>query len=192
MHAERRHLVQARDGCLEVLHQLRLVDLEDQAAGRDAGGLRALEDVLGQPRRQQLGAGEVDADDHVGSVEPHAQARQVGARARQQLAAERHDHAALLGERDEDVGGDGPALAVRPARERLDAAQPAVAHVHDRLVVQLDLVAVDRAPEVGGEREALDGAGEHRRLERAVTGLAAALRRAHRQVGCAHELVGVG
>jgi len=105
----------------EVLHQLRLGDLEDQAAGRDAGGPGALQDVLGQAGREQLGAREVDADDHVRRVEPHAQAREVGARARQQLAAERHDHAALLGERDEDVGGDGPALAVRPARQRLDA-----------------------------------------------------------------------
>ena len=89
-------------------------------------------------------------------------------------------------------GATRAALAVRPARERLDAAQPAVAHVHHRLVVQLDLVAVDRAPEVGGEREALDGAGQHRRLERAVAGLAASLRRAHGEVGRAHELVGVG
>ena len=184
--------MQARDGGVEVLHQLRLGDLEDQAAGRDPGGPGALEDVLGQPGREQLGAGEVDADDHVRRVQPHAQPRQVGARARQQLAAERHDHAAPLGERDEDVGGDAAALAVRPARERLHAAQPAVAHVHHRLVVQLDLVAVDRAPQVGGEREALDGAGQHRRLERAVARLAASLRRAHREVGRAHELVGVG
>jgi hypothetical protein len=73
--AERLDLVQARDGRLEVLHELGLCDLEDQAAGRDAGVPRALEDVLGQPGREQLGAREVDADDHVRRVQPHPQPR---------------------------------------------------------------------------------------------------------------------
>jgi hypothetical protein len=112
----------------------------------------------GRPGASSSAADRFDAGDEVGLVEAAAQLRRVLAGARQQAAAHRHDHAAALGERDEDVGRDEAALAVDPARERFDTARAAAGHVDDRLVVELELVAQDRVLEVALEREAVDGA----------------------------------
>src|SRR3712207_8019346 len=55
-------------------------------------------------------------------------------------AADGDDQARLLGERDEDVGADGPARRVGPAQQRLDARHAGGADVDDRLVGDGELV----------------------------------------------------
>ena len=84
----------------------------------------------------------------------------------QHPAADRDDQAGLLGEGDEVARADEPALGVLPAQQRLDAAitrpseQP-----HDRLVVQLELAALECALQVGPQLEAREHARVHLGLE---------------------------
>jgi len=116
----------------------------------------------------------------------------LGAGSREHEAAERPDHAYLLGERDEDGRRHGTALRVIPARERLDRGQPARPDLHDRLVEDRDLAAVERAAQVCFE---LDPIGErlvHRWLVRDEATLSLALSRIHREIGVAEQLVGSG
>jgi hypothetical protein len=125
----------------------------------------ALSISAGSPGSSSSRAERFHAHQQAVVAEPVAQHRQVGARALEEPAAERDDEAGLLGQRDEDIGRDRAALRVRPARERLDGADAAGRELDERLVVDLELVAGERALEVGLELEALDGAGEHRRVE---------------------------
>ena len=55
--------------------------------------------------------------------------------------ADRHDQADFLGERDELVGRDQPALGMVPAQQRLEAGDLAGLQVDERLVVELELAA---------------------------------------------------
>ena len=63
---------------------------------------------------------------------------------------------------------------------------------HDRLVVQLELVGLDRVLQFRTQLEPLDDPFVHHRLEDAVTALAVALGHVHRDVGVPEELGGVG
>ena len=63
---------------------------------------------------------------------------------------------------------------------------------HDRLVVQLELVCVDRLLQLGAELEPLDDALVHRGLEHPVAPLAVSLGHVHGHVGVAQELGGLG
>src|SRR3954452_3764739 len=110
----------------------------------------------------------------------------------QDPAADRHDEAHLLGERDELVRRDEAALRVAPAQQRLDAGGAAVGEPDDRLVVKLELIGGERALEVGAQLETREDALVHGRLEQAVAALAVALGDVHRRVGVADELLGVG
>jgi hypothetical protein len=79
--------------------------------------------------------------------------RRLPAGLAQHPAADRHDQAGLLGERDELERRHEPALGVVPAHERLDAGDPAVVELDDRLVVELELAVLERALQVGLELE---------------------------------------
>ena len=77
-----------------------------------------------------------------------------------------------------------------PARERLERLDLAVLERDDRLVVDDDLVALERAPQL--ERELLplaEALVEPRLVDRVMAALAA-LRDVHRDVGVAEELLG--
>jgi hypothetical protein len=174
-----------------VADELALGDLEHQAAGGDAGVGDRGQEVGGQARIEQLGGRQVHRHEQGGLAEPGAQGRERVAGVHDHLPAERHDQPGLLGHRDERVGPDDPALRVRPAGERLDPARPAGHQVHDRLIVELDLVALDRELEVLLEAQALNRAREHGRVEPAVAAFALALGRVHREVGGPHQRVGV-
>ena len=110
----------------------------------------------------------------------------------QDPAADRHDQAGLLGQRDELVGADHAALGVVPAQQRLDAADRPVLQADDRLVEELELIGRQRALQVGAQLQALQHALVHLGLEEAVAALAVALGDVHRRVGVADQLVGVG
>ena len=63
------------------------------------------------------------------------------------------DDAGLLGERDEVARGHQPALGTAPAHQRLDPRAGSRLEIDDRLVVELQLVAIDRAEQVRRQRE---------------------------------------
>ena len=59
----------------------------------------------------------------------------MDARLAKHPAADRHDQARALGERDELVGQQKPELGMLPAEQRLVAGDGAVRERHDRLVM---------------------------------------------------------
>ena len=78
-----------------------------------------------------------------------------------------------------------------PARQRLEAGERLAVQRDDRLVVDLDLVALDRGQQLALELEPLDDLGLHAVLEDAVAALAVALGAVHRDVGLAQQLRGL-
>src|SRR5687768_7278865 len=65
--------------------------------------------------------------------------------------ADRRHEPTFIGERDEAVRQDETAVRVAPAREGLEPDHASRLQLHDRLVVGLDLVSLDRALERGCE-----------------------------------------
>ena len=82
-------------------------------------------------------------------------------------------------------GLDHPARRVLPAKQRLDAVVAALIEADDGLVVDLELVQLERALQLRLQLEPLDHALVHRRLEDAIAALAVALRHVHGDVGVA-------
>ena len=72
-------------------------------------------------------------------------------------AADLADEVALLGERDEALRQEHAERRVRPADERLEAEHLVVAHPHDRLEHEVELVVLDGAAQVACD---LDPLGE--------------------------------
>ena len=112
------------------------------------------------------------------------------ARLLQHVAAERHDQARALRERDELERRDAAAARMVPAREGLDGHGRAGGEIDDRLVLDDDLALLDRALELGPEAVAPDDRVAHRRREDREAALAALLRVVHGDVGVAQEVVG--
>src|SRR5690606_2831134 len=107
-------------------------------------------------------AADVDRDPLVARrVRAWAPRQRVLARGLQGPAADRHDEAALLGERDELRGADEAVLVVVPAAERLEAEHLAGLERDHRLVVEAQLGALERAAQVGLEEQAADRLGAH-------------------------------
>ena len=87
--------------------------------------------------------------------------------------------------------GDSAAhLGMVPARQRLEAGDRAVLQPHDRLVEDGDLVALERAAQLGFERQAVGLARAHRRLEHLDAVAADALGVIHRELGVLEHLLG--
>ena len=77
--------------------------------------------------------------------------------------------------------------------QRTSASKPhalARLQLDDRLVVDAELLALERAPELRFEREPLDRRRMHRRIERLVLAAALRLGAVHRGVGVAQQVVG--
>ena len=94
---------------------------------------------------------------------------------------------ALLGGREERLRPEEAARRVAPANERLGTAHDPLAEIDLRLVLHDELAALDRAPELARHREpqrrvVVEPGREHLRC-------AGALRRVHRDVRSAKELV---
>ena len=107
-------------------------------------------------------------------------------------AADRLDQAAVLGDRDELGRVEQAALGVLPADQRLEAADLAGAEVDDRLVVERQLVAVERVAQLAFDLEPAHRTGPHLGVEEHAAGAAAFLGPVHRRVGVADQQLGAG
>ena len=74
--------------------------------------------------------------------------RRLGAGGAQHPFADRHDQPGLLGQRDEVGRRDTAARRAVPAHQRLEAGDPVFRQVVQRLVVQLELAALQREPQI--------------------------------------------
>ena len=90
------------------------------------------------------------------------------------------------------AGDTGAPLRVVPAGQRLEGDDLAGVEAHDRLVGDVDVALLHRPLELAADREAVDGAVVHRRLEHLDAALAVRLGRVHGEVGVAEQLVGRG
>ena len=77
-----------------------------------------------------------------------------------------------------------------PARQRLEAGDRAVFEPHDRLIQDGDLVALQRAAQIGFDRQPVGLARTHRDLEDVDAVAAAALGVIHRQLGVLEHFLG--
>ena len=153
--AHRSELLEHRAGALRVTHDHRLGDLQTEAARGHVELLEQDRDVIDEAAVQEGARGEVDGD---GEVEPALAplARLADRRAQYVMGHRRHEPG-VLGDRHELVGHDQAAGRVHPARQGLDAQQRARRDVDLRLEVQDQLFVLDRATQLAGESEALDG-----------------------------------
>ena len=117
-------------------------------------------------------------------------ARELAAGLAQHPAPERDDQPALLGDGHERARQHDALAGVAPAHERLDGHDAALVEVDERLVVELELVALERVAQVVLEREALDHAAADVLVEELVARAAQVLGALHRHVGVAHERLG--
>ena len=85
-----------------------------------------------------------------------------------------------------------PRRRVLPAHERLHAGHVAPAQIHDRLVAERELAAVERPLQVALELEPGERPRVHVGLEDLVVALAVLLGHVHGRVGVAQQLLGVG
>ena len=125
----------------DVVHECALGHLDHQCFG---GQPRAAQDVL-DPSREEV-AGELahrDVDCDVDAVVA-LQGDGVRARRRHHPLADRHDEAALLGDRDEVTGRNEPLLRMPPSQQRLGTDHALIAEVHDRLIRHVQLPGAHR------------------------------------------------
>ena len=183
-HAELFQVLQARDGHIRVEHHHGLGDLEDERRRGEPAVCERVLDVANDRLRLQLLGGEVDADrERVRPREPSVKDRSLPAGFAQHPGADRNDQTGFLGQRDEVERRDEPALRVVPAEEGLDAVVRILpVEAHDRLVVHLELLELDRLLKLRLQLQPLDDPFVHRRLEEAIAPFAVALRHVHRDV----------
>ncbi len=77
-----------------------------------------------------------------------------------------------------------------PARQRLEAGDGAVVEANDRLIQDGDLVALERAPQIGLDRQPVGFARAHGDLEHVDAIAAAALGVIHREFGVLEHFLG--
>ncbi|MCY1357833.1 hypothetical protein D9M69_443410 [compost metagenome] len=139
-HAEPRQAVHGLLHRLAAAHHRGFGELELEPVGLDA----ALGDQPFEGRQQlavlELAERQVDRHVHGRQAAP-AQPLHVAQGAGHHPVAERHDQAALLGQRDEFVGTEQAAFAVPPAHQRLEADDAPVGQAQPGLVVQFQFVA---------------------------------------------------
>ena len=90
------------------------------------------------------------------------------------------------------IGGISPRVGMAPAQERLDAGDGLILEADQGLVVELELVALERRWRSARSARRATTSVVHRGLEQAVAALAVGLGDVHRGVGVADQLVGVG
>ena len=77
-----------------------------------------------------------------------------------------------------------------PARQRLEAGDRAIVEPHDRLIEDRDLLALERPPQIGFDRQPVGFARPHRRLEHLDAVAAVALGVIHGEFGVLEPLLG--
>ena len=173
-----------------LLHQHALGQLEPEPLGRHPGLAQDARELVGQRGLGELASGQVDGQAREVDRGVGGPARELAAGLAQHPAPERHDQPALLGDRDERAREHDPLLRVAPAHQRLDGDDPALVEVDERLVVELELVVVERAAQVLLELEALHHAPAHAAVEQLEARAAAVLGAIHGDVGVAHDRLG--
>ena len=133
---------------------------------------------------QQLPRGDIDAGESGSRVAQRAlPGAELARRAVEHEQAELDDQPGFLGDVDE-FGGRHPAeFRMVPARQRLEAGDGAILEPHDRLIEDGDLVALDRAPQIGLDRQPVGFARPHGRFEHVDAIAAVALGMIHRELG---------
>jgi hypothetical protein len=112
-----------------------------------AAALQGGADELGQVGLAELHRRHVDRDAQQRRARLMPTHR-LGARLLEHPGPDRHDQAAVLGERDELIGADAAALGVVPAQQSLDPDHTPTGDVDLRLVLKLELAALERMREV--------------------------------------------
>ena len=123
--------------------------------GQHPGGHVPASQQAGEQRRQirflNIERRKIDRDGDVeASIQPCAG---LTHRRTHHPAGERSDQAGLFGQRDEAIGPDQPELGVLPAQQRLYPNQLARAAFDFWLVVQHQLLVLDRSPQRSDERQ---------------------------------------
>src|SRR6185295_1898330 len=138
----------------------------------------------------ELAGREVDAYPEVRPIQADLPVASLAAGLAEDPAADRDDVAGLLGEVDPFAGHeDGPVRRL-PADEGLDSDDCGRAEVDDRLVVEAELVALLDAAEALGPGGPFGGTVTEARLEDLGAAARRLLRRVHRDVGVAEQVVG--
>ena len=162
-----------------------------RCSGASPVSLEDLVDLLDEVGIHELLARKVDAHHQRGEL---GRARlplvKLPAGGAENPEADREDEARLLGHRDEGRGRDQAPLRVIPAQQGLEPGDPTGREHDDRLVVDLELAALDRPPQVGLEPQPLHDARVHRLIEDDVPLLAQRLGPIHRRVGVAEQVLG--
>jgi hypothetical protein len=118
-------------------------------------------------------------------------ARRLAAGLLQHRAVDARDRPGRLGGGDERGGREQPVARMIPAHQRLRGHDLAGPDRHDRLVVRDELARLERGQDLVTGRRLGQRVRVHVRREGAHLALARLLRPVHRDVGVAHEVVGV-
>ena len=182
--------VQDRRRQLHVVHGQALRDLETQLRWVDARDVEHLRDLLREVRLLELEGREVDADTqaHPAAVQPS-----LGAPARplEHRPADLQDGAVVLRQFHEVRRRQDPVLRVVPTHQRLGRHDAPVLERHERLEVDVDLLALHRVMEGGIEIEPAGRASTHPIVveERDATAAPSLLGLVHRDIGIVQEVV---
>ena len=170
-----------------LLHQHGLGDLQRERPGAEPAALGDRRHLGGEQRVERLAPGDVDrhADRRVELAAARPRSGGRPARGRAVRASAIRPVSSAIGMNSS--GGDQAALGVLPAHERLGGHRPAGGEVDHRLVVDLELAAVERAAQLGLGAHAGHHAGAHRLVEQLVAAAAALLGAVHRRVGVAEQ-----
>ena len=169
-------------GTRDVLHHHAFGDLELEQVRRHAADRQRLIDVLQQAFVDELARRKVDR--HRDRPPPFALPDHVlRAGLPEHPAADRNDQAGFFGKRNEFARRQHRSVLMAPAQQRLDAGDRAGVQIDLGLVMQQQLVALQRVPEVRLHREPLDRPGPGVAGEEPETVLAVALDQIHRPVG---------
>ncbi len=140
--------------------------------------------------RRQAGLDELDRREVDRDPDILGPFRRFEAGGAQHPFADREDQAGFLGERHEQAGRDHAAGRMVPADQRLEAGQLLGLGVDHRLILELELAARDRLPEVGLEDLPVLRLGVHFGGEEAIGAAARRLGRIESEVGVADQRVG--
>ena len=161
---------------LRVLRHRGLGDLQPQVARPRAGAASASSIAPGKPGSASWRAETLTRD-------ADAPLRRAPRGLAQHEVPERHDQPRLLGD------GDELARLDLPAAQRLEARELAGDRPEDRLEEHLQVLALDRAPQVGLQVQPVEHLAVHPRVEDRMARLALGLRAVHRDVGVADQLL---
>jgi hypothetical protein len=180
-------LVEDRPTGGAVVHQGRLGELEPELPRARTGD--DLSHLLDEARVGELLGREVDREAEGPVGQQRGPARHLGCGRRHHPAAERHDEAGLLRQRDEAGRREQPAARVLPADQRLEPHDREVApHVDDRLVDEAELPRGQAVPDLPLQVEPVERALVHVGVGELEGVAAAVLGPVHRDVRVAEHL----